>query len=55
MLWLKIKQFLHLPLKLHEKAELGIGTWGRQDTKTKNKVTLKLRVYRAATNSWEDV
>lgn len=48
----------------HEKAELGQGTWGRQDNPTtgtviptiaKPKVSLKMRVYRAKTDTWEEV
>ena len=49
----------------HEKAALGLGTWGRQpDSKAglpnieaiaKPQATIKIRVYRAATNTWEEV
>lgn len=47
--------------KSHEKAELGQGTWGRQPeasswmpTKTEPKATIKMRVYRAETDTWEE-
>lgn len=45
---------LHLAhLQPHEKAELGQGLWGRATAK--GKVSIKARVYRASTDTWEDV
>ena len=32
--------------KPHEKAELGKGTWGRQEAKTEPKATISLRIIR---------
>jgi len=43
--------------KPHEKAELGLGQWGRQpavEAKSKGKVSMSYRVYRAATDTWEE-
>ena len=51
----------------HEKAALGLGTWGRQpdslssgnpfniEAKTEPQATIKMRVYRAETDTWEEV
>ena len=63
-----IKKFLVkigvMKAKPHEKAELGQGTWGRQpdisnipdiSASARPKGTIKMRVYRAKTNTWEDI
>lgn len=43
-----------LDLKPEEKAAVGKGTWGRQEVKARPKGTISARVYRAATDEWED-
>lgn len=40
------------PLAPHEAAERGLGEWGR--VRSKGKATISARVYRAATDTWED-
>lgn len=59
---LLVKLGMQAKVHPHEKAAMGIGTWGRQaeapgavSAKTVGKVGLKLRVYRAATGKWEDI
>lgn len=53
-LLLRLKQRLGFSLAPHEKAELGLGTWGRQEAKATPKASLKVRVWRAATQQWEE-
>jgi len=53
--WLRFKRWLGFELKPHEKALLGDGAWGRQAASAKVKATVGVRVYRAATDTWEEV
>lgn len=65
--FLRLKGRLGLPLTLpersqrgdslapHEKAQLGEAPWGRQDAQAKGRATITMRVYRAATDTWEEV
>ncbi len=55
MVWLRLKRWLRLALQPHEKALLGDGTWGRQEAKAKMEANMKIRVYRVATDTWEEV
>lgn len=51
--WLRFLAKIGWPLALHEKATIGVGAWGR--LRTEPKASIKLRVYRAGTDTWEDM
>ena len=51
---LRLKRQLRMGLAPHEKALLGTGSWGRQEAKAVGQANMTFRVYRAATDSWEE-
>lgn len=53
--FLKLKRRLGFPIAPHDRAIIGEGSWGRTEAKAKGRATIKARVYRAATDTWEEV
>ena len=39
----------------HEKAEIGLEPWGRQEARAEGQIRIKARIYRAATDQWEEI